>query len=74
MSSLFLTGPMWVGWTRPKVLGWVKTLERIPLVGLVGELVEGYLPLVDDYFYCESVSPGAAGCVARKADRVDTAS
>ncbi|GFZ49411.1 hypothetical protein JCM24511_07531 [Saitozyma sp. JCM 24511] len=51
VSSLFLTGPMWVGWTRPKVLGWVKTLERIPLVGLVGELVEGYLPLVDDYFY-----------------------
>lgn len=30
----------------------VKGLERIPMVGLVGELVEGYLPLVDDYFYC----------------------
>jgi peroxin-16 len=31
----------------------VKRLERIPLVGLVGELVEGYLPLVDEYFYCK---------------------
>lgn len=30
----------------------VKGLGRIPIVGLVGELVEGYLPLVDDYIYC----------------------
>jgi len=52
-THFFLTGPMWIGWTRPKVMGFVKGLERIPIVGLVGELVEGYLPLVDDYFYCE---------------------
>ena len=51
--TALLTGPMWVGWTRPKVLRVVKGLERIPVVGLVGEFVEGYLPLVDDYFYCE---------------------
>jgi hypothetical protein len=68
VSSLFLTGPMWVGWTRPKVLGWVKTLERIPLVGLVGELIEGYLPLVDDYFYCEFVSSGGWVYGAQKAN------
>ena len=54
LSSFFLTGPMWVGWTRPKIMGIVKGLERIPIVGLVGEFVEGYLPLVDDYFYCTS--------------------
>ncbi|WVQ74803.1 hypothetical protein IAR50_004409 [Cryptococcus sp. DSM 104548] len=50
----FLTGPLWVGWTRPKIVKVARGLERIPLVGLVGELVEGYLPLVDDYFYYTS--------------------
>jgi len=43
---------MWLGWTRPKIMGIVRTLERVPLVGLVGDLVEGYIPLVDEYFYC----------------------
>ena len=52
----FLTGPMWVGWTRPKIMGVVRALERIPLVGMVGGVVEGYVPLVDDYFYCKSLS------------------
>jgi hypothetical protein len=32
----------------------VKGLERIPLIGIAGGFVEGYIPLVDDYFYCES--------------------
>ncbi|CAD6580025.1 MAG: Peroxisomal membrane protein pex16 [Tremellales sp. Tagirdzhanova-0007] len=58
-AHFFLTGPMWIGWTRPKVMRVLKGLERIPLVGLVGELVEGYLFLVDDYFYCESDLPAA---------------
>jgi hypothetical protein len=33
----------------------VKGLERIPLIGLAGGFVEGYIPLVDDYFYCKLV-------------------
>jgi peroxin-16 len=45
---------MWVGWTRPKIMAVVKGLERIPLIGIAGGFVEGYIPLVDDYFYCES--------------------
>lgn len=48
-----MTGPMWIGWTRPKVVSVARALERIPILGLVGDLVEGYLPLVDDYFFCE---------------------
>lgn len=52
-KRFFLTGPMWVGWTRPRSMGVIKWVERIPLVGLVGELVEGYVSLVDDYLYCE---------------------
>jgi hypothetical protein len=51
--GVFLTGPIWVGWTRPRVMRVVKGIERIPIVGMIGELLEGYLPLVDDYFYCE---------------------
>jgi peroxin-16 len=46
---------MWVGWTRPKIMAVVKGLERIPLIGIAGGFVEGYIPLVDDYFYCESL-------------------
>lgn len=49
----FMAGPMWIGWTRPKIVSIAKTLERVPILGLVGDLVEGYLPLVDDYFFCE---------------------
>lgn len=52
-TRAFFTGPMWVAWTRPKLLGVVKRVERVPLVGVLGEFVEGYFPLVDDYFYCK---------------------
>lgn len=70
-SSFFLQGPMWVGWTRPKIMTVVKGIERIPLVGLVGELVEGYIPLVDHYFYCEygrAASASSRDDLGKKAD------
>lgn len=54
--TFFLTGPVWLGWTRPKIKRVCKVLERVPLVGLVGDFVEGYLPFVDEYFYCERLS------------------
>ncbi|WWC71669.1 uncharacterized protein I206_105627 [Kwoniella pini CBS 10737] len=54
LIKAFLTGPMWIGFTRSKILKISKSLERIPLIGLLGELIEGYLPLVDDYFYYTS--------------------
>ncbi|GMK59154.1 hypothetical protein CspeluHIS016_0701690 [Cutaneotrichosporon spelunceum] len=50
-SHFFLQGPMWIGWTRPKVVGVINFLGRIPLISLAGDLIGGYLPLVDDYFY-----------------------
>ncbi|WVQ99914.1 hypothetical protein IAU59_007057 [Kwoniella sp. CBS 9459] len=53
LARAFLTGPMWLGFTRPKIQGLSRSLGRVPILGLVGELVQGYLPLVDDYFYCE---------------------
>lgn len=36
-------------------MGLVKFMERIPIVGLFGEFVKGYVPLVDEYFYCELI-------------------
>lgn len=67
-TSFFLQGPMWVGWTRPKIMAVVKGIQRIPLVGIAGELVEGYLPLVDDYFYCTSLGLVERGNLADCAD------
>ena len=64
-STFFLTGPMWVGWTRPKIMGWVKWLERWPLVGYAGDFAEGYLSLVDEYFYCQSGLSGLHGTMFR---------
>lgn len=52
-SAFFFTGPMWVGWTRPKITSWIEWLERWPVVGIAGSWAGGYLPLVDDYYYCE---------------------
>lgn len=54
LAQAFLTGPMWIGWTRPKIQSWVEWFEKWPLIGMVAGLGEGYLPLVDDYVYCES--------------------
>jgi peroxin-16 len=50
-SRFFLQGPMWIGWTRPKIVGVIRFLEKIPLIGLAGELINGYLPLADEFFY-----------------------
>jgi peroxin-16 len=65
LAQAFLTGPMWIGWTRPKIQSWVEWLEKWPLIGMVAGLGEGYLPLVDDYVYC--------GCDRglRQAERAD---
>lgn len=60
--TFFLTGPMWIGWTRPKIKRVCGVLERITLIGLVGDFVEGYLPFVDEYFYCECVCQNELIC------------
>ncbi|ORX38615.1 peroxisome membrane protein [Kockovaella imperatae] len=49
-----LTGPVWIGWTRPKIMRVVSAVERIPVIGMVGGLMEGYLSMVDDYLFYTS--------------------
>jgi hypothetical protein len=59
LASWLVKGPLWVGWTRPKIMRVVGALERIPILGLVGGFIGDYVPLVDDYFYCTSLNfPG----------------
>ncbi|KAK1927021.1 putative peroxisomal membrane protein pex16 [Papiliotrema laurentii] len=53
-ARAFLTGPMWVGWTRPKVMNVVRILGKVPIVNFASEFIEGYIPLVDEYFYYSS--------------------
>ncbi len=59
-----MTGPMWIGWTRPKVMRVIGVLNKVPIVSIAGEFVEGYLPLADEYFYCKLVE-----IEVQKADR-----
>lgn len=52
LALWLVKGPLWVGWTRPKIMRAVNALERVPILGLVGGFIGDYVPLVDDYFYC----------------------
>lgn len=56
LASWLVKGPLWVGWTRPKIMRVVGALERVPVLGLVGGFIGDYVPLVDDYFYCTSLN------------------
>jgi hypothetical protein len=31
----------------------VRILGKVPIVNFASEFIEGYIPLVDEYFYCE---------------------
>lgn len=44
-------GEMWTGWTRPKLDNLSKSLEGKPLLGLVAGIIQGWVPLVDEYWY-----------------------
>ena len=46
-----LRGPVWYGWTRPKLASFVARTEHRRLLGLLGSIIREYLPLIDDYYY-----------------------
>ncbi|EPQ29268.1 uncharacterized protein PFL1_03023 [Pseudozyma flocculosa PF-1] len=46
-----LRGPVWYGWTRPKLSSLVARTENRALIGMVGGIVGDYLPLVDEYYF-----------------------
>ncbi|SOV06351.1 related to Peroxisomal membrane protein PEX16 [Ustilago sp. UG-2017a] len=46
-----LRGPLWYGFTRPKLQGMVERTQGKFLVGMVGGVLSDYLPLIDEYYY-----------------------
>jgi peroxin-16 len=46
-------GELWSGWTRPKLEGLAQSLEGKPLLGLLSGIIQDWVPLVDEYWYCE---------------------
>lgn len=46
-----LRGPVWYGWTRPKLASLVARTEHRRILGLLGSVIREYLPLIDDYYY-----------------------
>lgn len=51
-----LRGPVWDSWTRPQLEGVAAKFDGKPLIGFVGTVLRDYMPLVDDYYFCESAS------------------
>lgn len=46
-----LRGPVWYGWTRPKIAGFVRRTEHRRIIGFFGSIAKEYLPLIDEYYY-----------------------
>lgn len=38
---------------RPKLESVVDTTINVPILGLVSALVKDWIPLIDEYYYCE---------------------
>jgi peroxin-16 len=45
-------GEIWTGWTRPKLDGMRRSMEGKPLLGLLSGIIQDWVPLVDEYYYC----------------------
>jgi peroxin-16 len=46
-------GEIWSEWTRPKLLGLAQRTSGLPLLALVSAVVGDWVPLIDQYHYCE---------------------
>ena len=44
-------GPVWYGYTRPKIAAFAQSTENRRVIGMLGSIARDYLPLVDDYYY-----------------------
>ena len=50
-------GELWTGWTRLKLDSLSRSLEGKPLLGLFAGIIQDWVPLVDEYWYCEYCFP-----------------
>ena len=46
-------GEIWSEWTRPKLLGLAQRTSGLPLLALASAVVSDWVPLIDQYHYCE---------------------
>lgn len=46
-------GEIWSEWTRPKLLGLAQRTSGLPLLALFSAVVGDWVPLIDQYHYCE---------------------
>lgn len=49
--SYFLRGPLWVLWTKPKLIKLANKIDSVPLLNLVSTAIHDYVPLLDEYHY-----------------------
>lgn len=56
MLWYLLRGSIWEDFTRPKLEVVAQKASRAPVVGLIGALLEDWIPLIDEYYYCESIT------------------
>jgi hypothetical protein len=54
MLWYLLRGAIWDGFTKPKVAALAERTSRLPLLGLAGLLIQDWMPLIEQYHYCES--------------------
>ncbi|KAG8934502.1 Peroxisomal membrane protein pex16 [Tulasnella sp. 419] len=47
----FLRGGIWSEWTRPKIEAIANTTSKAPIVGVIGSLIQDWIPLIDEYHY-----------------------
>ncbi|PFH54439.1 hypothetical protein AMATHDRAFT_134433 [Amanita thiersii Skay4041] len=53
MLWYLLRGSIWGAYTRPKLEGFVDKTAHAPIMGLFGALIKDWIPLIDEYYYCE---------------------
>lgn len=46
-------GELWTEWTRPKLESMRRGMEGKSLFGLLAGVIQDWVPLVDEYYYCE---------------------
>ncbi|KAA1115962.1 Peroxisomal membrane protein pex16 [Puccinia graminis f. sp. tritici] len=49
--SYFLRGPLWVLWTKPKLLQISNKFAHVPIFNLISTAILDYTPLLDEYHY-----------------------
>ncbi|KNZ47783.1 uncharacterized protein VP01_614g3 [Puccinia sorghi] len=49
--SYFLRGPLWLLWTKPKLIQISRKFHSVPIFNLISTAISDYTPLLDEYYY-----------------------